>query len=91
MPGPRDLRRELERTAEEATYLAVGLGVLAVRELRRRRRRARHAAAAPPPPPATGLVDELTTLAEPLAKELRGLADAVGRFARDALRHDRDR
>lgn len=90
MPVPRDLRHELERTAEEATYLAVGLGVLAVRELRRRRRRARHAAP-PPPPPASGLVEELSALAEPLAKELRGLADAVGRFARDALRQDRGR
>lgn len=81
MPDRRSIREELERTAEEATYLAVGLGVLAVRELRRRRRRA----AAPPPPPAS-LVDELSTLAQPLAKELRGLADALGRFARDAMR-----
>ena len=89
MAAGRDLRHELERTAEEATYLAVGLGVLAVRELRRRRRRA----AAPPPPPASaaGLVEELSKLAQPLVKELRGLAGAAGRFAREALRHDGDR
>ena len=86
MAAGRDLRHELERTVEEATYLAVGLGVLAVREVRRRRRRA----AAPPPPPtsATGLVGELSDLAQPLVKELRGLAGAAGRFARDTLRHD---
>ena len=89
MAAGRDLRHELERTVEEATYLAVGLGVLAVREVRRRRRRA----AAPPPPPtsAAGLVGELSDLAQPLVKELRGLAGAAGRFARDALRRDDDR
>ncbi|MDA8033498.1 MAG: hypothetical protein M0T71_04895 [Actinomycetota bacterium] len=91
MAAGRDLRHELERTVEEATYLAVGLGVLAVREVRRRRRRA---AAPPPPPPPTsaaGLVGELSDLAQPLVKELRGLAGAAGRFARDALRRDDDR
>lgn len=72
------MREELERTAEEATYLAVGLGLLAVRELRRRRRRVVE------PPPATGLIDELTNLAGPAAKEVRSVVDALGKLARDA-------
>ena len=82
------IRDELGRTVEEATYLAVGLGILAARELRRRRRRA---SAPPPPPPGARVVDELTNLAQPVAEELRDLAGALSRFARDALRHEDDR
>lgn len=79
MPTTRSIRDELERTAEEATYLAVGLGLLAVRELRRRRRRA------PEPPAPSTLLDELSALAQPMARELWSLADVLGRLARDAM------
>jgi hypothetical protein len=76
--GPaRGVRAELERTAEEATYLAVGLGFLALRELRRRLR------PAPEPPPATALLSDLADLAGPVARELRSVLDGLGRFARD--------
>lgn len=80
----RSIRHELERTAEETAYLAVGLGLLAVREFRRRRRRVAE------PPPATALFDELADLAAPVAKEVRSLFDAVGQFARDAMHRPDD-
>jgi hypothetical protein len=79
MPA-RSIRHELERTAEEAAYLAVGLGVLAVRELRRRRRRASE-----PPPPAS-LLEEVADLAAPIAKEVRSAFDLLAKLARDAAR-----
>lgn len=82
---PRSIRHELERTAEETAYLAVGLGLLAVRELRRRRRRAAE------PPPATALLDELADLAAPVAKEVRSVFDALGKFARDATKRPDDK
>lgn len=72
MGAPRTIRAELERSAEEATYLAVGLGILAVRELRRRR------AAGPPPAP-----ERPADRASTVARDLRTVLDGLGRLARD--------
>ena len=80
MGGPRTIRAELERSAEEATYLAVGLGILAVRELRRRRRRPAG------PPPSSAERDDLASI----ARDLRMVFDGLGRLARD-LQQGRDR
>lgn len=71
------IRAELERTAEEATYLAVGLGVLALKELRRRRR------GAPESPSPVDVVSGLAAMAAPVVKEVRSALDGLGRLARD--------